>query len=98
MNHLFLFFGSFGLALFLTWYVRGRAVANNWVSGPESDRHVHNVPLPRVGGAAIVLTFFGTTGVLIVISELTNARFGFPVGKWLGSSGSCAPDIWGWTL
>jgi len=87
MNHLLLFFGSFGLALFLTWFVRGRAVANHWVSKPESDRHVHSVPLPRLGGVAIVLTFFGTTGVLTLISQVTNTRFGFPVDKWLGLLG-----------
>src|SRR6058998_2252333 len=83
MNHLVSFFGSFGVALFLTWYVRDVAVAKNWVFAPESGRHVHSLPVPRLGGVAIVLTFVGTTGVFVLISQFTDARFGFPVQKWL---------------
>ncbi|MBZ5566477.1 MAG: undecaprenyl/decaprenyl-phosphate alpha-N-acetylglucosaminyl 1-phosphate transferase [Acidobacteriia bacterium] len=41
------------LSLLLTWVVRNRALKNGWVSLPQSERHVHTVPLPRIGGVAI---------------------------------------------
>ena len=84
MNHLVSFFASFGLALFLTWYVRKIAVANKWVSTAQSDRHLHIAPMPRVGGVAIVLTFFSVTGVLALIAWLIGPKFGFPARSWLG--------------
>ena len=87
MNHLLSFFGSFGLALFLTWYVRGAAVANRWVSAPESYRHVHDTPIPRLGGIAIFLAFVGMTGVLVLTNRLIGVQFGFSSRNWLGLLG-----------
>jgi UDP-GlcNAc:undecaprenyl-phosphate GlcNAc-1-phosphate transferase len=87
MNHLFSFLGSFGLALLLTWYVRGAAVANNWVSVPVSYRHVHDRPVPRLGGIAIFLAFVGVTGAIVLIDLLIGVRFGFSSQKWLGLLG-----------
>ena len=84
MNHLVLFFASFGLALFLTWYIRNIAVANQWVFAPPSDRHLHLAPMPRIGGAAIVLTFFCLTGVLALITRLISPQLGFSTHSWLG--------------
>jgi UDP-GlcNAc:undecaprenyl-phosphate GlcNAc-1-phosphate transferase len=84
MNHLFSFLGSFGLALLLTRYVRGAALAKNWVSAPESYRHVHDRPVPRLGGIAILLAFVGITGVLVLTNRLIGVQFGFPSRKWLG--------------
>jgi UDP-GlcNAc:undecaprenyl-phosphate/decaprenyl-phosphate GlcNAc-1-phosphate transferase len=83
MNHLLSFFGSFGLALFLTWYVRGAAVANRWVSAPESYRHVHDTPVPRLGGIAIFIAFVGVTGLLVLAHRLIGVQFGFSSRNWL---------------
>jgi UDP-GlcNAc:undecaprenyl-phosphate GlcNAc-1-phosphate transferase len=33
--------------------VRNRAIKYGWVSIPESERHIHTNPLPRIGGVAI---------------------------------------------
>ena len=41
----------------LTWLVRSLARKNDWVKGPESDRHIHNRPIPRLGGVAVYCTF-----------------------------------------
>jgi len=87
MNHLLSFFGSFGLALFLTWYVRGAAVANNWVSMPGSYRHVHDTPVPRLGGIAIFLAFVVITGALVLTNRLIGVQFGFSSRNWLGLLG-----------
>jgi UDP-GlcNAc:undecaprenyl-phosphate/decaprenyl-phosphate GlcNAc-1-phosphate transferase len=84
MNHLVSFFASFGLALFLTWYVRKIAVRNQWVCAAPSDRHLHIAPMPRVGGVAIVLTFFSVTGALALIARLTGTQFGLLTHSWLG--------------
>jgi len=87
MNHLVSFFASFGLALYLTWYVRKVAVANRWVCPAPSDRHLHIAPMPRVGGVAIVLTFFSVTGALALIVRLISTPFGFLTRSWLGLLG-----------
>src|SRR5438309_423236 len=87
MNHLLSFFGSFALALFLTWYVRGAAVANRWVSAPESYRHIHDTPVPRLGGIAIFLAFVGMSGALVLTNRLIGVHFGFSTRNWLGLLG-----------
>jgi UDP-GlcNAc:undecaprenyl-phosphate GlcNAc-1-phosphate transferase len=41
------------LSFVFTWVVRNRALKYGWVSLPESERHIHTTPLPRIGGVAI---------------------------------------------
>src|SRR5258706_4368759 len=43
--------------------VRDIAIARRWVFIPNSDRHVHARPMPRLGGLAIFLTLW--CGVLL---------------------------------
>ena len=51
-------FGTSVLASFaLTRFIRNLATARGWVAGPGLERHLHNRPLPRLGGVAIFLTF-----------------------------------------
>src|SRR5258706_2474945 len=38
--------------------VRDIAIARRWVFIPNSDRHVHARPMPRLGGLAIFLTLW----------------------------------------
>jgi UDP-GlcNAc:undecaprenyl-phosphate/decaprenyl-phosphate GlcNAc-1-phosphate transferase len=56
-----LFLGTFVASLIisfaLTREVRDFANARAWVSSPASDRHMHNAPLPRLGGVAIFASF-----------------------------------------
>src|SRR5580658_10584464 len=56
-----IFLGTFVLALLsafvLTRYVRDFATAHGWVAVPTQERHLHSVPLPRLGGVAIFLSF-----------------------------------------
>ena len=53
--------GIFVLALLsafvLTRYVRDFAVSRGWVTVPTQERHMHSIPLPRLGGVAIFLAF-----------------------------------------
>ncbi|MGH9547245.1 MAG: MraY family glycosyltransferase [Terriglobales bacterium] len=61
-----LYFGIFGLALLssfvLTRMVRSVATARGWL-WPARDRHIHQTPLPRLGGVAIYLSFLISVGV-----------------------------------
>ena len=56
---LFVYLGCFLVAALtatcLTWLVRNTAFAKGWVSGPRSERHLHNKMIPRLGGVAIAM-------------------------------------------
>jgi UDP-GlcNAc:undecaprenyl-phosphate GlcNAc-1-phosphate transferase len=45
------------LSAFLTWWVRNQAITRGWVRGPQSERHIHVSPIPRVGGIAVYMTY-----------------------------------------
>ncbi|MFZ3266479.1 MAG: MraY family glycosyltransferase [Terriglobales bacterium] len=56
-----LFFGLFAFSLALSFVgtreVRDIAIRRGWVSMPQDGRHVHQSPLPRLGGVAIFFAF-----------------------------------------
>ena len=56
-----LFFGVFAFSLAVSFaatrQVRDMATRRGWVSLPQDGRHVHECPLPRLGGVAIFLSF-----------------------------------------
>ncbi|PYX77767.1 MAG: undecaprenyl/decaprenyl-phosphate alpha-N-acetylglucosaminyl 1-phosphate transferase [Acidobacteria bacterium] len=66
------YLGIFALSLILSFvltrYVRNLAVARGWLSLPTFDRHLHNTPLPRLGGVAIFLAFLLSAAAGIFIS------------------------------
>ncbi|MGA2963821.1 MAG: MraY family glycosyltransferase [Candidatus Korobacteraceae bacterium] len=66
----------------LTWLVRNTAFARGWVSGPQSERHLHNTRIPRLGGVAIAATVFVVTAFVILISRLEHLDLEFS-GKTL---------------
>lgn len=55
------FFGIFFLALLSssvsTRFVRDFSSRRGWVSVPSNERHLHSIPLPRLGGVAIFISF-----------------------------------------
>lgn len=63
--------GAMLLSGVLTWYVRGIARKKQWSKGPESARHIHDRPIPRLGGVAVYLTF-----VIMIAFETAIVRFG----------------------
>jgi UDP-GlcNAc:undecaprenyl-phosphate/decaprenyl-phosphate GlcNAc-1-phosphate transferase len=78
-----LFLASVIISGFVTWKVRNYAVAKDWVQGPVSKRHIHDVPTPRLGGVAIYVSFLAITGLLLAgekifgySSALSAATFG----------------------
>ena len=68
------YLGVFALSLtvsfLLTRQVRRLAVAQGWLAVPTVDRHLHRMPVPRLGGIAIFSAFLFS----IATALLVNAR------------------------
>ena len=76
--YLGVFAASVLLSFFLTRYIRNLANARGWVSAPGAERHLHQVPLPRIGGVAIYSAFILTIAVARLISwRYPGLDFGF---------------------
>jgi UDP-GlcNAc:undecaprenyl-phosphate GlcNAc-1-phosphate transferase len=75
--YLGLFIGALLISFILTWFVRDLALGRGWAPPPSSGRHIHEVPLPRLGGIAIYATFVSVIGILIIASHLFNFSLGF---------------------
>lgn len=67
-----LFFGLFAFSLALSFVatreVRDIATRRGWVSRPQEGRHVHQSPLPRLGGVAIFLAFSISLSLWLVLT------------------------------
>src|SRR5437764_14794898 len=59
------------ISVLLTRSVRAFAVRNGWVIPATSRRHIHDQPIPRLGGVAIYFAFvIGLATVLLAASLL----------------------------
>ena len=67
-------FASCGFSLAFTFCVRASAVARGIVTPPRLDRHVHNKPVPRLGGVAI----YSSLILVLALSPLIFKRTGIP--------------------
>src|SRR5256884_4745297 len=72
--YLVIFAASLILSFVLTKYVRDLANAKGWVAPPAQDRHLHVIPLPRLGGVAIFISFFLALGIALLISLTRPGR------------------------
>ena len=61
---------SLVLSFFLTREVRRIASERGWVSAPSLERHLHQQPLPRLGGVAIYLSFLCSTGIALLATRI----------------------------
>jgi UDP-GlcNAc:undecaprenyl-phosphate GlcNAc-1-phosphate transferase len=68
--YLIAFTGCTLLSFILTRWVRNLAVARGWASAPPSPRHIHILPVPRLGGVAIYLAF-----VSIIVFSVANTQW-----------------------
>jgi UDP-GlcNAc:undecaprenyl-phosphate GlcNAc-1-phosphate transferase len=76
--YLGVFAASVLLSFFLTRYVRNLATTHGWLSAPALERHLHQVPLPRIGGVAIYSAFILTVGISRLVSwRYPSLDFGF---------------------
>lgn len=72
LAHMIVFLGTLLLSLVLTWLVRKAAVRWGWVKAPASKRHVHTLPIPRLGGVAIFISFIAMIGLALVAAGLSG--------------------------
>ncbi|HEY6765759.1 MAG TPA: MraY family glycosyltransferase [Candidatus Sulfotelmatobacter sp.] len=68
ITFLAIFFLSLLSAFVLTRYVRDFATAHGWLAIPTQERHLHNSPLPRLGGVAIFISFVVSMAVSAVLA------------------------------
>jgi UDP-GlcNAc:undecaprenyl-phosphate GlcNAc-1-phosphate transferase len=64
--YLVTFVVSLLFSLVLTRYVRNLAMGRGWVAPPLQDRDLHVIPLPRLGGISIFLSFLCGTAVALL--------------------------------
>src|SRR5882724_4500303 len=81
MTQLPVFLGSLLLSIVCTWCVRRIANARGWVQEPKSDRHMHTMPVPRLGGVAIYFSFMTMVIVATVIPRLMGSASPLVDGK-----------------
>ena len=70
---LFVFAGAFLASTALTRWVRDFSNSRAWNAPPDSDRHIHTSPIPRLGGIAIFITLW-CLGLMTALAE----HFGAP--------------------
>src|SRR5258708_37233968 len=73
MTYLLAFVTCLLLSLVATWCVRNIAYARGWIHVPKSGRHVHTVPVPRLGGGAIYFSFMTVVIAGMVIPRLIGS-------------------------
>lgn len=71
------------LSMFFTWRVTRLAHAHGWTASPNSARHVHKTPIPRLGGIAIYLSFLISIGAAALICKVTGRSFPVDTEKLL---------------
>lgn len=69
MTYLLAFVVCLFLSIVCTWYVRNFANSRGWTDVPKSDRHLHSIPVPRLGGVAICLSLITVATIAILISR-----------------------------
>jgi len=70
MVYLLAFVGCLFLSIVFTWYVRNLANVKGWIDVPKSDRHMHIIPVPRLGGIAIYFSFMTVVILAMMIPRL----------------------------
>jgi UDP-GlcNAc:undecaprenyl-phosphate GlcNAc-1-phosphate transferase len=75
-----LFLGIFAVSLVVSFIatreVRDLATRKGWVSFPQDPRHVHQNPLPRLGGISIFLAFSLSLGLWLVLAAFSPRSLG----------------------
>jgi UDP-GlcNAc:undecaprenyl-phosphate/decaprenyl-phosphate GlcNAc-1-phosphate transferase len=69
MAYLVVFLLCLFLSLVSTWRVRNFANARGWTDAPKTERHVHSIPVPRLGGVAIYFSF-----TVVVLAAMVSPR------------------------
>ncbi|MGE5325075.1 MAG: glycosyltransferase family 4 protein [Actinomycetota bacterium] len=73
LQYLASFMVSVAVSALLTWLVRDAASRFGLAKPPDSSRHIHSTPIPRLGGFAVFVTF---VSLFIVYLFATNHKWG----------------------
>ncbi|HZQ91822.1 MAG TPA: MraY family glycosyltransferase [Terriglobales bacterium] len=73
------FVASLLSSLILTWFVRHVAVARGWAVSAPSARHLHNTPIPRLGGVGIYLAMWGVLATSGIVWRIVDHQVGLPL-------------------
>jgi UDP-GlcNAc:undecaprenyl-phosphate/decaprenyl-phosphate GlcNAc-1-phosphate transferase len=87
LDYLFPFLIGFVLSVMLTPLVRDRAIAHGWVDRPDSERHLHTRPIPRLGGVAVCASFLIVVATNLVLVRLAGRPLTLPARSLLGILG-----------
>ena len=87
MVYLIIFVASLIVSAVLARLVRDVANARGWATAPESARHMHQEPVPRLGGIAILGAMVLVVAVAALASQLLHLGYSFPVKTFLGLLG-----------
>lgn len=87
MLYLTLFVVCLMASLVSTWSVRNLANAKGWTHQPKAERHMHTMPVPRLGGVAIYGTFLVSVMGALAVPKLLGANPLLPTKATLGLLG-----------
>ncbi|MGC1613671.1 MAG: MraY family glycosyltransferase [Candidatus Acidiferrum sp.] len=73
MAYLAVFLLCLCVSILSTWYVRRLANARGWTHEPKSDRHVHTIAVPRLGGIAIYFSFMSVVILAMVVPRVLGS-------------------------
>jgi UDP-GlcNAc:undecaprenyl-phosphate/decaprenyl-phosphate GlcNAc-1-phosphate transferase len=75
------FIASILISTLLTKYVRDLARAKGWFDRPDSVRHLHGRPVPRLGGVAIIVTLIVNVAATLLWERGGHAEFAFSLAR-----------------
>ena len=87
MLYLLTFVACLVVSLVSTWGLRNLANAKGWTHTPKADRHMHTMPVPRLGGVAIYGTFMLVVLAALAVPRLIGADPLLPAKETLGLLG-----------
>jgi UDP-GlcNAc:undecaprenyl-phosphate/decaprenyl-phosphate GlcNAc-1-phosphate transferase len=87
ITYLLAFVVCLSVSILSTWYVRNFAQAHGWVEIPQLERHVHTIPVPRLGGVAIFLSFMLVMSTTLMAQGLLGLGFVLPIKTTLSLLG-----------
>ena len=87
MIYLVIFAGALVVSAVMARTVRDMANARGWAIAPESARHLHEKPVPRLGGIAIMLSVVLVVTSAVIASNLLHLGYIFPTSTFLGLLG-----------
>src|SRR6202050_4669355 len=87
MTFLIIFVASLVVSAVLARLVRDTANARGWATAPESKRHLHEKPVPRLGGNAILASVISVVTCAAIASKVLHLNYSFPASTFLGLLG-----------